>query len=265
MHPRGISVTRRLSLLPVALVTALALVLAACGATPAAPALTDPKDIVTKAVTALPDVKSFEFTGSFTGNVKAAQLGTFDLSTIKMAGAVDIANKTAKFTLDAPTLLGTKVDALVVGNDAYYKITGVFAQMVPGSVPDKFTKVPVPTSSTNPVAAATDMTKLVAQLQEGLGKLPSLLTKAADEKCGDVDCYHVSTVVTAAQAKALDASSTLDGDVTVDLWTLKSNYRPAKFGLSIVSPSLGTFGVSMDVKYDVAVSVAAPPADQVAP
>jgi hypothetical protein len=258
-------VTRRLSFLPLALVAVLSLVLAACGATPAAPALTDPKEIVTKAVTALPDVKSFEFTGSFTGNVKAAQLGNFDLSTITMAGAVDIANKTAKFTLDAPTLLGTKVDALVLGNDAYYKITGVFSQMVPGSVADKYTKVPVPTSSGNPVTTATDMTKLVAQLQDGLAKLPSPLTKAADEKCGDADCYHVSTVVTAAQAKALDASSTLDGDVTVDLWTLKSNYRPAKVGFSIVSPSLGTFGMTIDIKYDVAVSVAAPPADQVAP
>jgi len=259
-------VIRRLSLLPIALVAVLSLVLAACGGSPAvAPALTDPKEIVTKAVTALPDVKSFEFTGSFTGNVKAAQLGNFDLSTIKMAGAVDVANTTAKFTLDAPTLLGTKVDALVVGNDAYYKITGALAQMVPGSVPDKYTKAPVPTSSGNPVAAAADMTKLVAQLQEGLGKLPSPLTKAADEKCGEADCYHVSTVITAAQAKALDASSTLDGDVTVDLWTLKSNYRPARFGFAITSPSLGTFGMTIDVKYDVAVSVTAPPADQVAP
>jgi len=251
--------------MPIAFVAMLSLVLAACSSTPAAPALTDPKEIVTKAVTSLPDVKSFEFTGSFTGNVKAAQLGNFDLSTITMAGAVDIANKTAKFNIDAPTLLGTKIDALVVGNDAYYKIVGVFAQMVPGSVPDKYTRIPVPTSSGDPVAAATDMTKLVAQLQDGLAKLPSPLTKDADEKCGDADCYHVSTVVTAAQAKALDATSTLDGDVTVDLWTLKSNYRPARFGFSITSPSLGTFGMTIDLKYDVAVSVAAPPADQVAP
>ena len=42
-------------------------------------------------------------------------MGDFDLSTIKMAGSIDIPNKNLKFSLDAPTLLGTKIDALVVG------------------------------------------------------------------------------------------------------------------------------------------------------
>ena len=255
--------TRRLAFLPLAFVATLSLVLAACSSTPSAPALTDPKEIVTKGVTSLVDVKTFEFTGTFSGSIKAAQMGNFDLSTIKMAGAVDIPNKTAKFNLDAPTLLGTKIDALLIGNDAYYKIAGMFSQMVPGAVADKYTKVAVPTSTANPVTVATDMTKLVAQLNEGLGKLPSPLVKGADEKCGDADCYHVSTVVTAAQAKALDPNSTLDGDVTVDLWTRKSDYRPAKFGFSIASATLGTFGMTLEVKYDVAVSVQAPPADQV--
>jgi hypothetical protein len=258
-------VIRRLALLPIALVAVLSLVLAACGAsTPAAPALTDPKEIVTKGVTSLVDIKTFEFTSTFTGNVNAAQLGAFDLSTIKMAGAVDIANKTAKFSLDAPTLLGSKLDALLIGNTAYYKVSGALAAALKGTA-DKYTKVEVPTASGNPVAAATDVTALVAQLQTAHGQLPSPLTKAADEKCGDLDCYHVSTVVTAAQAKALDPTATLDGDVTVDLWTRKTDYRPAKFSISIVSATLGSFGMSIDVKYDTAVTVTAPPADQIAP
>ena len=257
--------TRRLVHLPIALVAILSLVLAACSSTPAAPALTDPKEIVTKGVTSLVDVKTFEITGAFTGNLKAAQLGNLDLSTIKMSAAVDVANKTAKFNLDAPTLLGTKVDALMVGGSAYYKVAGMYAAMVPGAVADKYTKVPVPTASGDPVAAATDVTKLVAQLGEGLSKLPSPLVKAPDDKCGDADCYHVSTVVTAAQMKTLDSTSSLDGDMSVDLWTRKSDYRPAKFAISIASASLGTFGVTIEIKYDVTVSVAAPPADQIAP
>ncbi|HLO34917.1 MAG TPA: hypothetical protein VK194_02490 [Candidatus Deferrimicrobium sp.] len=255
---------RRLALLPIALVAVLSLVLAACGSTPAAPALTNPKEIVTRGVTSLEGVKSVEFTGTFSGSLKAAQIGSFDLSTIKMAGALDMANKTAKFNLDAPTLLGTKVDALVVGGAAYYKLSGAIAQFAGGAA-DKYTKVPVPTASADPFAAATDMTKLVAQLQDGLAKLPSPLTKGADEKCGDVDCYRVSTTVTAAQLKALDASQTVDGDVTVDLWTRKSDYRPAKLGVTLTSATLGSFGMTLDLRYDVTVSVAAPPADQVAP
>ncbi len=258
--------TRRIALLPIALVALLSLLLAACASTPAvAPALTDPKEIVTKGVTSIQDIKTFEFTGSFTGNVAAAQLGNFDLSTVKMSGAVDIAKKSAKFTLDAPTLLGTKVDAIVVDGNAYYQLSGAAAMMGGGGTAGKYTKIAVPTDPSNPVAAATDVTKLVADLQAGLAKLPSPLTKAADEKCGDVDCYHVTTTVTKAQALALDPTSTLDADVTVDLWTRKSDYRPARFGLSVTSPSLGTFGVTLDVKYDVAVSVAAPPAEQIAP
>jgi hypothetical protein len=258
-------VIRRLALLPLALVATLSLVLAACSATPpAAPALTDPKDIVTKGVTSLVDIKTLEITGAFTGSVKAAQIGDFDLSSIKLDAAIDSANKTAKLTLDAPTLLGTKIDALMVGGSAYYKVAGLLSATLHATA-DKYTKVEVPTASGNPVADATDVTKLVSQLQDAFAKLPSPLTKAADEKCGDVDCYHVSTVVTAAQAKALDASSTLDGDITVDLFTHKSDYRPGRIAISIASPSMGTFGMTFDIKYDVAVNVTAPPADQIAP
>ncbi|MBA2381433.1 MAG: hypothetical protein H0V73_04905 [Chloroflexi bacterium] len=257
--------TRRLAFLPIALVAVLSLVFAACSPTPAAaPALTDPKEIVTKGVTSLVDVKSFEFTGTFTGNVTAAQMGNFDLSTIKLAGAVDVANKTAKFNLDAPSLLGSKLDAIVVGDAAYYKVSGALAAGLKGSA-DKYTKVPVPTASGDPAAAATDITKLVAQLQTSLAMLPSPLTKGTDEKCGDADCYHVTTTVTGAQLQALGAGSTADGDLKFDLWTLKSNYRPAKIGLSMTSASLGTFGFALDIKYDVSVSISAPPADQVLP
>jgi hypothetical protein len=258
-------VTRRLAFLPIALVAVLSLVLAACNAAPPlSPALTDPKEIVAKGVTSLTEVKTFEFTGSFTGTVKAAQLGTFDLSSIKMAGAVDIANKNARFNLDAPSLLGTKIDAIVVGNTAYYKLAGAVGMMAGGSG-DKYTKVDVPTGSDNPVAAATDVTKLVTELQAELAKLPSPLTKAADEKCGDLDCYHVTTVLTAAQMQSFSPSSGVDGDVSVDIWTRKTDYRPAKFGFSIASASLGSFGAAVEIRYDVAVSVAAPPADQIAP
>ena len=253
---------RRLALPPLALVATLTLVLAACSSTPAAPALTDPKEIVTKGVTSLTGIKTFEVTGSFTGSVAAAQLGTFDLSTIKLDLSADAANKAARISVDAPTLLGTKIDALFVGNAAYYKVAGMLAATLHATA-DKYTKVDMPTASDSPAAAVTDVNKAVTELQAALDKLPSPLTKAADDKCGDVDCYHVSTVVTAAQAKALDPTSTLDGDVTVDLYTHKSDYRPGKLTISIASPSLGTFGMTFDIKYDVAVNVTAPPADQI--
>ncbi len=257
--------TGRLALLPLALVATLSLVLAACSGPPAAPALTDPKEIIAKGVTSLADVKSFEFTTTFSGTVQAQQLGTFDLSTVKMTGAIDVTNKAAKLNLDAPSILGTKIDALLVGNTAYYKVAGALAMMTGGSA-DKYTKVDVPDASANPDAAALqDPAKLVEKLNEALAKLPVQPTKAADDKCGDADCYHVTLAMTQDQLQALSPGTTVDGSFTLDLYTRKQDYRPAKIALSATSTQMGAFGMVMEIRYDVAVSVAAPPADQVAP
>jgi hypothetical protein len=257
-------VTRRLASLPLALGAILSLALGACSSPPPAPALTDPKDIVTHAVTSIADVRTFEFTGTFSGTVSASQLGSFDLTSAKMAGAVDIPNQAVRFSLDAPTIVGTKIDAVVVGGNLYYKVAGLLAPLI-GASADRYTKIAVPTASADPAAAALDVTTVVASLQDWLGRLPSPLTRAADDKCGDADCYHVATTLTGAQLQALDARAALDGDVTIDLWTRKADYRPAKIALSVASPSLGTFGTTVEISYDVGVSVTAPSDDQVAP
>jgi hypothetical protein len=259
-------VTRRFSLSLLAILATLAVVLGACASTPpAAPALTDPKEILTSAVTSLKDVKTFELSSSFSGTVKVPNMGDFDLSTIKMTASVDIANQKAKFNLDAPTLLGTKIDALAIGNTTYLKVSGMLGTML-GAGADKYTKNEIPTPSGAPSANPADVVKLVADIKAALDKLPTPPTKAADEKCGDQDCYHVTTKVTAADLKALDPSAAaVDGDISVDLWSRKSDYRPAKLAFAVTTAEMGTFGITLDLKYDVPVSVDAPPADQIAP
>ena len=260
---------RRFALLPIVLVAILSLVLAACASPPAAPALTDPKEIVAKGVASLADVKTFEFTGTFTGKLAAEQLGTFDLSTVTMSGAVDVAGKRARFSLDAPDVLGTKIEALLVGNTAYYKVGGALGFMTGGSA-TTFTKVEVPMASGDPAAVATDPTKLVAELQDALAKLPVQPSKAADEKCADADCYHVTLALDADQVRrlggsALGLAAPIDGSLALDLFTRKQDYRPAKIALSATSSQFGTFGFTIELRYDVSVSVQAPPADQIAP
>ncbi|HEY8436967.1 MAG TPA: hypothetical protein VIK65_00015 [Candidatus Limnocylindrales bacterium] len=245
-----------------ALLATVAVVLGACNSAPAAPALTDPKEILTKAVVSVKDLKTLEFTGSFTGSVTAPQLGAIDLSTVKMTGAVDIPSKKAKFSLDAPSLLGTKLDALVIDQTAYYKVAGPLAISLHAAA-DKYTKIPIPAGSADPVSQVTDLATLTANTQAQLDKLPEAPVKQADEKCGDQDCYHVTIKMTAADLKTLDATSTLDGDLSVDVWTRKSDYRPAKLSMSATTSQLGTFGVLLDLRYDVSVSVDAPSADQV--
>jgi hypothetical protein len=259
-------VTRRFALILVALMATASVVLAACGTgTPAAPALSDPKEILTATILSLKDVKSVEFTGSFTGKIDMPELGTpLDLSTVKLSGAADIDGKKAKFNLDAPTLLGTKIDALVLDNVAYYKIAGPLAAMMGGSA-DLFTKVDVPEASGKPVTDAAELDKQIDEFKAGLDKLPTPPTKGADEKCGDQDCYHVTLKLTAADLKALDPTSTTEGDFSLDLWTRKNDRRPAKIAISVASAEIGTIGMTFDLKYDVAVSVEAPSANQIAP
>ncbi len=259
--------TRRFALILVALMTTASIVLAACTtAAPAAPALTDPKEILTATVLSLKDVKSVEFTGSFTGKIDMPELGTpLDLSTVKMSGAADIDGKKAKFSLDAPTLLGTKIDALLLDTVAYYKIAGPLAMMAGGGSADKFTKVDVPASSGKPVTDAAELDKQIDEFKAALDKLPTPPTKGADEKCGDTDCYHVTLTLTAADLKALDPTASMDGDFSLDLWTRKNDRRPAKILISVTSAEIGTVGMTFELKYDVAVSVDAPPADQILP
>ena len=261
--PLGVSVSRRSFLAPLAvLVAILAIVLAACSSSASqAPALTDPKEILTKTATSLADVKTVEMTGSFNGSVKADQLGNIDLSTMTLSAAMDVPNKKAKVSLDAPTLMGTKLDALLLDQSAYYKVAGPLAMMLNASA-DKWTKVPVPDASTSPAGDVTDPKAAVSQLNDALSKLPAPV-KQADEKCGDQDCYHVTLTLTQDAMKAIDPTASVNGDVTIDVWSRKSDYRPAKIAISATSPDMGTFGATFDLKYDVPVSVDTPPADQV--
>ena len=245
----------------VTLVASLAVVLGACNTAPAAPALTDPKEILTKAATSLTGVKTLEFTTTFSGTAKVPQLGDIDLSTMKLTGALDVGNKKAKVSLDAPTFLGTKIDALLIDKTAYYKVAGPMAIALKATA-DKFTKVDLPTPSAG-TGDVTDVNQSVTQIQQALDKLPQAPVKQADEKCGDVDCYHVTIKLTAADLKSLDPTAALNGDVSVDFWTHKSDYRPAKIATTVTTTDMGTFGLTFELNYDVSVSVDAPPADQV--
>jgi hypothetical protein len=266
-------VTRRFLLSLVAIASVASLTLAACGAqAPAAPALTDPKDILAKTVLSLKDVKTVELTATFTGNVTVPNMGALDLSSTKLSAALDIPNKKAKFSLDAPAVVGTKVDAILLDNVGYLKISGLLAGMA-GLTADKYAKAELPMASAAPSASAvTDAQVLeaITKINEALGKLPTPPTKGADEACGDQQCYHVTLKVTAADLRALDPSvgsqvGNTAGDLALDVWTRRNDLRPAKMSFGVTSPDIGTVTATFELKYDGAVTVEAPPADQIAP
>ena len=166
-----------------------------------------------------------------------------------MSGAADIDAKKAKFSLDAPTLLGTKIDALVLDTVAYYKIAGPLAAMMGGGASaDKFTKVDVPASSGKPVTDTAELDKQIDEFKAALDKLPTPPTKGPDEKCGDQDCYRVTLKLTQADLKTLDPTSTTEGDFSLDLWTRKNDRFPAKLSWPSRRPG-------RDHRHDVRVQV----------
>jgi hypothetical protein len=250
------------------LATVLSVALAACNtAAPAKPALTDPKEILTETLLSLKDVKTVELVGSLSGTLEVAELGgNLDLSTTKIAAALDVPNQKAKVTIDAPSLMGTKVEAIVVDGFAYVKIDGILATMA-GGTPGKYTKEAVPQESNKPVTDPSQIAQGVEEIQKALDELPNPPTKEADEKCGDQDCYHVQIKASAEDLAKINPQAGAvgqQGDVTLDIWSQKSDLRPAKISVSLTSPETGTIGFTATLKYDGTVNVTAPPADQVA-
>ena len=258
--------TRRPLLHIASIAATLMLVIAACSnAASQAPALTDPKEILAQTAASLKDVKTVELVGSLTGKVQAAELGgSLDLSSTTIAGAFDIPNQKAKLTIDAPALLSTKIEAIVVDGFAYVKIDGMLAGLA-GLPSGKYVKTAVPQESGKPVTNPSEIAQGVEDIKAQLDKLPTPPTKLPDEKCGDVDCYHVQVVVTADQLAKLspEAAAQAKGDYTIDIWSRKSDLRPAKLDISVKTEEMGTIGATFTFKYDGTVNVSAPPADQV--
>lgn len=241
-----------------------AIVVGACSSTPSAPALTDPKEILTKSVASVKDVKSFHMKADVAGEVKidltgqGSAGGALNLEGTTAEGDVDIANKKAKVSFSAPALFGVTGELIQISNDTYTKVS---------LLGDKYTKST--SEEGDPAAAAGDPQKLIQDLNDFLNKPGVAPTKLADEKCGDKDCYHVSLTLTPEMLG--DVGSALPGasgapDVggTLELWSQKDDLRPAKLKLVMDLKEMGKLDVTVTFSnFDKAVTIDAPPADQV--
>ena len=255
--------TRRPLLAIASIVAVLSLVVAACSG-PAAPALTDPTEILSKTAESFKNVTTVEVVGSFTGELPISELGSdVDLSSITIAASLDIPNQKAKVVVDAPELLGTKIEALVVDGFAYAKIEGMAASFL-GLEPGKYIKMEIPEDTSDAVSDPSQVAEEIDNAREHIDDLPAP-EKLADEKCGDQDCYHIRITADSDELKSIspEAGMVGEGTATIDIWSRKSDLRPAKVQVSVTSPESGTIGATFDFKYDVSVNVSAPPADQV--
>jgi hypothetical protein len=244
----------------------LVLLLGACQGAPSAPPLTDPKEILSKSVTTLSGVKTFHVDADLAGKIAANLAGgstggsQLDLAGTKGTLDVDIPNKKVRATGSLPALLNSAAEAIVLPDALYYKITGPFGQG------DKYAKLPIPSSVTASDSPA-DPATAISELKTSLDKLPEAPTKLPDAKCGDADCYDVQIKLTAADVQALSPSAApsgfTNGVMSLDVFSRKSDLRPAKFVAVFSSAELGSLTLTLTVTYDVSINVAAPPADQV--
>jgi hypothetical protein len=187
-----------------------------------------------------------------------------DLSGTTISGDIDVTNKSGQVTVSVPALLAFTASVIETGGVGYIKTSlgdSKYAKIDLGALTSA---LPIPslglTGSPDPSAASA----LISSINAELATLPPP-TKLADETVNGQDCYHVQEVVTSADLpQASGVLNGASGTLTVDLWTQKSDLRPSRLVIVIDGGSEGKLTLTVDLtNYDGAVTIAAPPADQI--
>ena len=268
-----------------ALLAVAAMLIAACSGSSATPVPTDPAAILSSAVSSLKDVKTVHVKVTLTGSIDAGGLfgaggdgassapsaagSSLDLSGTTIEGDVDIANSAANLTATVPALLNLTANLVAVDGTAYIKTSLTGSQYEKLDTSDLTSGLPIPSlpaaGSPGPEASA-----VLSDLQQALAKLPPA-TVLADENVNGQDCHHIQLMVSssdlaplASGAFASGALTGASGSATLDIWTQKSDGRPSRVVIAADGGSQGKISIQVDLtNYDAAVTIAAPPADQI--
>lgn len=239
--------------LGLAIVTTLVLV-AGCGIN-SGPTISDPKEILTKAVEAMQSAKSVHLEASVEGTFKADLTGTgqsseLNLSGTNLKGDLDLAAKNAHVTAAVPAFLGLTADIIIVGGDTYTKVS------LSG---DKYKKSA--TTSTDP----TDPAVALKEVETFLKKPEVKPVKKDDASCGSKKCYQIEVSLSADALKSLMPDQDLQGaSIVVTILIEKDTLYPASATVTVSSVTLGEVTLKLALTdWDKAVTIAAPPADQV--
>jgi len=249
-----------------AMVASLAIV-ASCNGGSTGPALTDPKEIVTAALTATEAAKSVHLDLTLDGTVSVAlpiggSAGTpIDLTGTTASADVDFAKPAAKATFAVPAMFGLAGELIAVDGKSYIKttITGPLYQESAGSA--------------GPIDPA-NVGGLAGNLGDLLFKDGVELVKGDDVACGSKQCYTVTAHLTADDlgATGAGAASGLPVDLTgatVDVTLRVEKDLPHHLaGLTAVVTMADGSKITAELtasKWDEPVTVTAPPADQVKP
>jgi hypothetical protein len=250
------------------LATAAAVAFGACSTQSSGPSLTDPREILTKSVLTIKDMKTVHLRADASGQVKldlsnSGKPTSLDLKDTMAELDLDIPAKKAHLSFSSAVLPGLSADVIVLGQDTYTKIS---------LLGPKYTKST--STSAGPAAsaavAAADPQKIVDGLNQFLATPSVAPTKQADEKCGDKDCYHVSLNLTSDQINGAVGgtlgTSAPTGSGTVDVWVQKDDLRPAKLTVAASGGDQSNVIITITfTKYDAPVTINPPPETEVNP
>ncbi len=262
MSPTTTRVARVLGLL-----AAAAIAVSACSS--GAPALTDPKEIVTAALRTSETAKSVHVEATLDGSINADLSGTGGQSAaVALTGTtasadVDIAAGNAHASFSVPAFLGLTGDLIQIGDTSYVKtsMTGDQYQMQK-------------TADSLPVNPG-DTKSLVDNVGDFLSKPGVDPVKGDDVACGSAQCYTVKIELTPQELAALGGTAPTASELPIDLSAAslnltirveKDSNRLAGIAASVAMGDQGslTFDLAFS-KWDQPVTISAPPADQVQP
>jgi len=267
-----------------AAVLPLALLIAACGGTPAASPLSDPVAIIEAAATNASSATSVKIDVAANGELALDLTGTGGGAPISLADTtaslqVDIADGAVQGTFALPGVLGLRGEVIVVDDVAYLKtsLTGPLYQQtpIPADVPGGDTGTG---GSPDPSAVA----EMVTGLREAFSQPGVDPVKGEDVACGSSTCYTVTIQLTPEELAALGADageiplpSDLPipvpglsdiGETTVDLTARVTTDTNQLAGLTLGVAAGGAGTITADITFsdwNEDVTITAPPADQV--
>ena len=271
----------------VALTTLVVLAVAACGGAAASP-ISDPKEILVKSVEAAQAAKTVHVKLEVAGKVPIGDLSGLlgglsgvpgassaplpstapgasaspagiDLSGTTAEGDLDLAKTAAHIGFSAPSLLDLTGDLIAVDGAAYLKVS---------LLGDKYQKLggtPGSTASPGASASPSPTAGMLDSLRSALDQLKTPPTKLADEQCGDTKCYHVQVTLDQSTTGGLESLAPgVTGTGTVDVWVRQNDLRPSQVVIKGDSGSAAGLTLTLTLSdWDKAVSIQAPPADQI--
>ncbi len=252
----------------VATIVGLAVLVSACGGSTPGPTLTDPTAIITAALTSTKGARSVRIDGTIDGKATIAlpfaggAAAPVDLTGTTISADLDMAAGSLRATFAVPGLLNLAGELIEVDRKGYLKttLTGVQYQPI-----DVGSTLPIdPTDTGGFVTAIGDLL-----LQPGVDPV-----KGSDVACGSGTCYSVTADLNSSELEAIvgPAASDLPIDLSgagVSITMRVEQSLPYHLaGITITVTMADSTKVKLDLtfsKWDVPVSIGAPPADQVKP